>query len=322
MRSPKSAKAGRVVRKKLADGSVKEYRYPAWAPAKASRIAPDSLDALLAAYRASPEYAAKAKATRANYAIYLRELDRLGSLPLKECTRKRILAVRDAIARARGNGAGTGFGRVAGAVFAWAVERGWLEYTPLARLKGLPGGHLQAWSEDAARTALERLPEAYRRVVVLALHTGQRRGDLIAMTWSAYDGATIRLRQQKTGTSLVIPAHPALRAELEEWKRERSATTILVAPRGQPWTAAHLSREMGRLLGELGLPDINVHGTRKLAATRLAEAGCSTSEIAAITGHRSLSMVELYTRSADQERLANSAVARLTTKIQPNNRKP
>jgi hypothetical protein len=30
-----------------------------------------------------------------------------------------------------------------------------------------------------------------------------------------------------------------------------------------------------------------------------------------ITGHRTLSMVELYTRSADQERLATAAVHRL-----------
>jgi integrase len=53
---------------------------------------------------------------------------------------------------------------------------------------------------------------------------------------------------------------------------------------------------------------------RKLAATNLAEAGCSAHEIAAITGHRSLALVSLYTASADQERMATAAIVRLQTR--------
>jgi enterobacteria phage integrase len=50
------------------------------------------------------------------------------------------------------------------------------------------------------------------------------------------------------------------------------------------------------------------HGLRKAAARRLAEAGCSSKQIAAITGHKSLAEIERYTRAADQERLAIEAV--------------
>jgi integrase len=46
----------------------------------------------------------------------------------------------------------------------------------------------------------------------------------------------------------------------------------------------------------------------------LAEAGCSTHEIACVTGHRTLAMVELYTRAADQKRMAGAAVVRLIDK--------
>jgi len=61
-----------------------------------------------------------------------------------------------------------------------------------------------------------------------------------------------------------------------------------------------------------GLPHRCVtHGLRKAAARRLAEAGCSSKEIAAITGHKSLKEVERYTHAADQERLAVAAVRRL-----------
>lgn len=311
LKRSKKKPAGRVVRKRLADGTVKEYRYARWtAPEKTEG---DTIRALLRAYEASPEWAALAKATRQQYLIYLRPWLKVADAAPRDVTRRQILDARDVIARTRGAGAATAFTRVAAALFAWAADRGWIEHNPAARIRSLPGGHLPAWSEAQIAAALAGLPDALRRVVVLALHTGQRRGDLIGMTWAAYDGASIRLRQQKTGRQLVIPAHLDLRAELDAWKAARAdSVLILTSPRTGRWTAEHLSREMGKALVKIGLPaGLNVHGLRKAAARRLAEAGCSVSEIAAITGHLSLSMVQLYTNSADQERLASAAVARL-----------
>lgn len=149
-------------------------------------------------------------------------------------------------------------------------------------------------------------------MVILALYTGQRRGDLVALRWSAYDGKAIRLKQNKTGVSLAIPVHPELRAELDAWRKGASATQILTKADGRPWGALELSQKLPRALRAIGLPPgLNVHGLRKLAAARLADAGCTVHEIAAITGHKSLGMVQLYTASADQERLAEAAILRL-----------
>jgi len=44
--------------------------------------------------------------------------------------------------------------------------------------------------------------------------------------------------------------------------------------------------------------------------TRLADAGCTAHEIAAISGHRTLKEVEHYTRAVDQARLARAAMER------------
>lgn len=61
-----------------------------------------------------------------------------------------------------------------------------------------------------------------------------------------------------------------------------------------------------------GLPaESSPHGLRKAAARRLAEAGCTVFEIASITGHASLKEVERYTKSAQQKRLAQSAMSAL-----------
>jgi integrase len=45
------------------------------------------------------------------------------------------------------------------------------------------------------------------------------------------------------------------------------------------------------------------HGLRKAACRRLAEAGCSVNEIAAISGHATLREVQRYTQAVDQERM-------------------
>lgn len=315
-------KAERVVRHKLRDGTVKEYRYKSYAPTPTTRPK-DTIAALIGAYKDSPEWRDLAQVTKINYSIYLRELRAVEHIDPTTVRRRDILTSRDAIASTRGNGAATGFIRAVGAMFKWAVDREWIDHSPVIKIKPLALGSLRAWSPDEAAKALAGLPEYLRRVVVLAIYTGQRRGDLCAMGWSAYDGARIRLVQQKTKAPLVIPAHPVLKAELDEWKQTATGLTILTNADDRPWKPPLLSYHMPAALYKIGLPDdLNVHGLRKLAAANLADAGCSTKEIGAITGHITLSMIDLYTRSADQEKLAGAAILRLVNIQKPTNDKP
>lgn len=304
------SRAGKTVRHTLKDGTVKVYSYARHERKAVPRRA-DSTAQLIADYQHSPEWHGLAPSTRAIYTIYLRPLFDLGHLSVTSWTRREILTLRDYIATERGNGAATGFIHATSALFAWAVDREWIEHSPVTRIKRLPGGHLRAWTREEAGTAEEKLLPHLSKVVILARYTGQRRGDLCAMGWSAYDGTSIRLVQQKTGAPLVLPVHPRLKSHLDAWPRV--ATTILTNLRDRPWIPVHLSHALPLALRKIGLSgDLNVHGLRKLAAAELADAGCSVHEIASITGHQTLSMVQLYTRSADQERLATAAIVRLT----------
>jgi integrase len=305
-----SSRKPRVVKKRLADGTIKEYRYDLRKP-KVSRFAPDTIGALTIAYRLSPEWIGLAEQTQRTYTVYLKDIERMQAEPVANITRRILMDVRDAIASTRGNGAATGFLRTASTLFGWAVDREWISHSPASRLKPLPGGHLQAWTWAEAEHAMHHLPEHLRRVVAMAAYTGQRRGDLIVLPWSAYDGQAFRLTQQKTGVRLRVPVHPELQAELDEWRKSPVSTIILTNQSGRPWVGQHLSHMLPIALQRIGLPPLGVHGLRKLAAARLADAGCSPHEIQAITGHKTLAMVSLYTESADQERLASVAIARL-----------
>lgn len=286
----------------------------------------DTLRALIAAYRASPEWAGHKPRTQEKAARYLGFLAKVDHLRVADLRRREILTLRDAVAKARGPAAGNAFAQAVAALLAWAVDRDWLEFNPAARIRQLSGGTFATWTEAEYAAAIAALPEHLRRVVVLAAYTGQRRGDLMAMTWAAYDGRAIRLTQEKTGKALRVPCHPDLQAELDAWKASATSTHILVTGTGVPWRRVNLSMGLARSLEAAGLRtpgrDLSLHGLRKLAAVRLAEAGCSAHEIAAITGHDSLKEVERYTARASQERLAEAAILRLPTRLANGKSKP
>jgi integrase len=313
-----SKRAGRVVRYTLADGTVTTKRYAPYKPK--AKPAGKTVGDLLAAWEMSPTWDKLAENTKKQYSTYSRYLLKIQSAPVKKVERGSLLDLRDAVAKGRGNGAGIAFARTTSAAFGWAVARGWIEHSPATKLHSeIEHKHLPAWTEEDVILALATLSEHLRRAVILALYTGQRRGDLIGMQWSAYDGAKIRVIPEKTkrhtdSQTLVIPAPPELRAELDAWRPEPAKGPILTTKFGNPWRqGSNLSKQLGDALSKVeGFPPHrNIHGLRKLAAARLAQAGCTLHEIAAITGHQSLGMLQLYTRSVDQERAAESATEKL-----------
>lgn len=307
----KPKRAPKTVRKVLADGSVKVYEYARGKKAPEPRER-DTIAMLIQAYQSSPEWRRLADATKDRYARYLRHLQKIGTRKAGEFTRREVGVIRAAIDETGKPAAANAFVQSVSAMYDWGMKNDWVVMNPAMRIKPLPGGHFAAWTPEATTRALGQLPDHLRRLVLLALYTGQRRGDLCRLGWSNYDGQRIRLTQGKTKTPLVIPVHPVLKAAMDTW--ERKATTVLVNALGRPWKPATASTAMKIAVDRLGLPEgWNIHGLRKLAAANLAVAGCSAMEVAAITGHRSLSMVELYTRSADQEMMATAAIVRLQT---------
>lgn len=302
-------RTARVERRTLADGTTAEYRY-------APRTRQGTVAYVIGLWQASVEWDALRPRTQDNYVTYIAPFHAaMKHVQVASVRRKNLMAIRDEVARKRGHGAALTFCRAVSAFFTWALEAEHIEVSPAAKLATkLKRGHWPAWRDDQAQLAMRELPEPFRRAVVLAYYTGQRRGDLCAMRWGDYDGSVIRLTQEKTEEPLEIPAHPALKAELEAWKTERRAVTIL-EHRGRPWEVKYLTQRLPVHLERIGLPrHLGLHGLRRLAAVRLAEAGCSPHEIAAITGHRTLAMVQEYTRGVRQRGLADVAILRLAEK--------
>jgi integrase len=120
----------------------------------------------------------------------------------------------------------------------------------------------------------------------------------------------IEVRQQKTGTVLTIPIHPELQMIFDATPSMH--LPFLTTAQGKPFgSAASFGNWFGECCRDAGLPKgTAAHGFRKAACRRLAEAGCSASEIMAISGHKSLSEVQRYCSAADQTRMAHAAQAK------------
>jgi len=171
----------------------------------------------------------------------------------------------------------------------------------------------EPWPDDMLHAALTSEDDLFRRAVTLALYTGQRPGDVCAMTWGMVAGDMIRVRQQKTKTALEIPMHDNLKAMIEDLPRSDRHLFLLSNKRGDRLTSGVFllwCQQFSRKLGENRTP----HGLRKNAAIELFEAGCTSAEVAAVTGHKSLAMLEHYGKRRSQPKIARLGMGKWQAK--------
>jgi integrase len=193
-----------------------------------------------------------------------------------------------------------------------AIEIGWLTHNPSLGIKRPKSQEIRSWAE-AEITTFENywsIGTKQRLAFALQLYTGQRRSDVHRMTWADVNGGSIRVVQQKTGRKLAIPLHQDLLAIIAA--TDRKHLTIINTEYGKPYTVAGFSQWMRDAITAAGLPlECQLHGLRKTAGRRLAEAGCTPHEIMAVLGHKTLAEAERYTRDADQPPLASAAITKL-----------
>lgn len=273
---------------------------------------------LLALYMASPQWERLKPKSKQIYMSAMEHLAEFMSREVNSIKRPDVIDFRDKTYHTRGvcRMAIT----VLRTVLGFGYDRGLVEYNHAARLTGMPKKvPWKRWTLDEVDHVMKEAPAHLQHVIVLALYTGQRRSDIARMRWDQYDGKYIHIIQQKTGKRLSIPVHP----ELKKWlalmkdynpditKRNRKVPCpyILHNTYNEPWSLPHMTAAISRLMNSLGYKERKLHGLRKTTASKLAEIGCSVHEITAITG-QSLSEVMLYTREAEQKRLAENAMKR------------
>lgn len=280
----------------------------------AGRARPGTFNAVRPAYYCSTAFLGLApggQRTRRN--ILERWFEKYGDGPVKDLQRKHVAAMIDA--KATTPGAARDLLRALRSLLRFCVLAGLREDDPTVGVK-LPRHRTEgfySWTEDdiAKYRAHHAIGSRPRLAFELMLNTGLRRSDAVRVGPQHIRDGALHVRPQKTGGPvLVIPVAPELAAAIAA--SPSGNLTFLVTRTGTPFTAAGFGNHFRDWCNEAGLPHCSAHGLRKAICRRLAEAGCSSLQIAAITGHKTSRLVDHYTAARDQALLARAAMASIT----------
>lgn len=284
----------------------------------------EDLASLVRTYQASHAWLRLRDSTRKIGQYSIRTiLARYAGMTLSEVeargSRTRFLEWRDELARKSPRAADTHISRLA-CIFAFAVKREILARNPLEKFGKVYSADRsdRIWLPEHIAAFNAEAKGSLQAALALALHTGQRRGDLLALRWSQFDGKAISLTQSKTGARVYIPCTKALLAVLAELRAASNHEHILLNG-GEPWTVESFKQAwryafLSAWPKPATPPDLHFHDLRGTAVTRLAEAGCTVPEIAAITGHSLESAGRILSRYlGPTPALSESAIAKLET---------
>jgi integrase len=204
-------------------------------------------------------------------------------------------------------------------IFAYAVRKRIRRDNPFDAIEAYKLGKHHTWTDDEL-TKFEGcwpLGTRERLAYALLLYTGQRVGDVAAMTRDDVKSGSIRVVQEKVSDDgddeteeLWIALHPALVRAMQAGPAHVSR---LISNRwGKALNGETLGKLVAKAVKKAGLPKRCVpHGLRKAAIRRLAEHGSTTKEIQSVSGHKTLGMIEKYTERASRARLSKSAIGKL-----------
>lgn len=239
-----------------------------------------------------------------------------GSAPIKELNRKHVAKLLHAKLD-RPEAANTLL-KALRQVLAFGVKNDVLDKnvaSDVAYLKSNSNG-FEPWTEEEICQFEKTHPlgSKARLALALLLYTGQRRSDIVKLGRQHVRDGAITLTQHKNRkrkpVTLTIPIIEELRSVLDQ--SPCGDLTFLVNDFGRPFTADGFGNKFRDWCRRAGLQNKSAHGLRKAAGARMAEAGCSDREIMAVLGHRTAKEVTRYTASAEQKRLAVSAMKKVS----------
>ena len=204
-------------------------------------------------------------------------------------------------------------------------EYEWLRESPARKVRDLaePRGRVRFLSDDE-RNALMASTAAVSgdlyALVVMALCTGARAGELLALRWPDVDiERRVAIAQEtKNGERRALSlVGPALQI-LKERRKVRRIDTDMVFPdpaRTRDGKPRRFDYATGfhTAMKSAGIENFRFHDLRHTAASYLAMNGATTAELAAVLGHKTLQMVKRYSHLTDSH--VSSVVARMTDKV-------
>lgn len=275
---------------RLTEAAIREHRHFRGAEARRRTVA-DLIDRYLA--EVAPGLRGREPETRQwQLAFWRREL---GPLLLADLTPAAIASARSRL-RCGPATCNRYLAALSHAVSFAVREWDWLNEHPVRRVKRArePKGRMRFLSEEERARLLTacRTSASLYALVVLALSTGARKGELLRLCWRDVDllGRRALIPQTKSGKPRTVPLVPAAVEALRRLMRQVGEDRVFLHSHRRQWEEARAAA---------GLAGVPFHALRHTAASYLAMSGASVRDIQSILGHETLAMAQRYAHLTD-----------------------
>jgi integrase len=256
-----------------------------------------------------PALRLKDERNRLRHARWWRE--KVGHVALAELTPARVSAVRDQLllgqrgvnTERRSPATATRYLAALSAILTVAVDDwGWLQDNPVKRVRKPkePAGRVRYLNSDELRVLLKECrastSETLYPVVVLALATGMRKGEIQSLRWRQIDleRSLITLENTKNGKPRQLPLVGHAREIISTLRPGQPTPENYVFASRKPGCPVDISKAWSNAVRNSGLIDFRFHDLRHTAASYLAMRGASLLEIGHVLGHCSPQMTQRY----------------------------
>ena len=160
------------------------------------------------------------------------------------------------------------------------------------RERRLKNGELDMLLAGARESGSAYMPD----LIILAIETGMRAGELLKLEWSDWNSekALLHLRDTKNSRDRFVPLTPKANQVISA--KSQTSERIL------PTNYEAVKSAWQRLRKRTGILDLRLHDLRHEATSRFFEMGLTVPEVASITGHQTPTMLLRYAH-ADVQRL-------------------
>jgi len=182
-----------------------------------------------------------------------------------------------------------------------AVKWGHLSTSPsngVAKFKE-PPGRVRYLSDDEIERLLRYCAEHIRPIVVMALNTGMRRGEILNLKWQDVDlrNRVIKIRKTKNNETRIVPINDTLYNELMAIEPGIGNRHVFIDNDGNP--LGNIKKGFYGAMRRASITDFRFHDLRHTFASRLVLAGVDIRTVQELLGHKDIRMTVRYSHLSD-----------------------
>ncbi|MFA5032263.1 MAG: tyrosine-type recombinase/integrase [bacterium] len=191
-------------------------------------------------------------------------------------------------------------------LFTKAIEWGLAFDNPVKKIKFFkePPGRLNYLTTSQMETLVNACVPHLKPIVITALNTGMRKGEILNLEWKDIDFANRKLivQNSKNNAKRVLPINPTLYATLSDILRVGNKV----------FDSSNFRKSFDAAVLKSGLKGFRFHDLRHTFASFMAMSGCSLTALQTLMGHKDFKMTMRYSHFS--EPYLDDAIAKIYKK--------